>query len=354
MIIRPFRGTPLSDSQQDKPVIGPLMLSIEGLSLSVDEQALLRRAAVGGLILFSRNYADKRQLRSLMEQIRAAAPQLLVAVDQEGGRVQRFKDGFLRHPPLRVFEERFNNNPEQALNEARLCGWCMAVELREFDIDFSFAPVLDVFDPQSRVIGDRAFAADPEAIKALAREYIAGMHEAGMASTGKHFPGHGTVAGDSHVELPIDERSLDAISAKDLIPFAALASELDAVMPAHVIYPQVDDRCAGFSPVWIQEILRTKLGFEGVVFSDDLTMDAAHSAGDIETRCDLALAAGCDMVLVCNDTSAATQLCDYLEANPQLWSEASQDRLLTMRGRSLERDRSRFNEAAQLLAVLCQ
>ena len=347
----------MSQFQQEKPSVGPLMLSIECLTLSDAEHQLLRRPSVGGLILFSRNYTDKAQLSALMSQIRAAKPGILVAVDQEGGRVQRFKSDFLRHPPPGVFEARYLESPEQALGDARLCGWAMAFELLEFGIDFSFAPVLDVFDPQSRVIGDRAFSAEPKLIEALGREYIAGMREAGMASTGKHFPGHGTVAGDSHVELPIDERSLNEIATKDLLPFAALAGELDAVMPAHVIYPQIDSRCAGFSSVWIQEILRGQLGFEGVVFSDDLTMDAAHSAGSIQTRCELAMSAGCDMVLVCNDNQAAALICDFLEANPGRHAVESQERLLRMRGKRPVADavtaaRSRYEKAASLLATL--
>lgn len=333
------------------------MLSIAGLTLSDAEHQLLRRPSVGGLILFSRNYSDKAQLRALMSQIKAANPAILIAVDQEGGRVQRFQSGFLRHPPLRVFESRYLQNNEQGLSAARLCGWAMAFELLQLGIDFSFAPVLDVFDPQSRVIGDRAFSADTQLIEVLGREYIAGMREAGMASTGKHFPGHGSVAGDSHVELPIDERSFSEIAARDLQPFAALAGELDAVMPAHVIYPHIDSACAGFSPVWVQQILRTELGFDGVVFSDDLTMDAAHSAGSIETRCELALSAGCDMVLVCNDNEAAMKVCDFLEANPELPAADSQNRLQRMRGKypqshATAAEQSRYEQAASLLATL--
>lgn len=333
------------------------MLSIAGLTLSDAEHQLLRRPSVGGLILFSRNYSDKAQLRALVSQIKAVNPAILVAVDQEGGRVQRFQSGFLRHPPLAVFESRYLENKEQGLSAARLCGWAMAFELLQLGIDFSFAPVLDVFDPQSRVIGDRAFSADIQLIEVLGREYIAGMREAGMASTGKHFPGHGSVAGDSHVELPIDERSFSEIAARDLQPFAALAGELDAVMPAHVIYPHIDSVCAGFSPVWVQQILRTELGFDGVVFSDDLTMDAAHSAGSIETRCELALSAGCDMVLVCNDNEAAMKVCDFLEANPELPAADSQNRLQRMRGKypqshTTAAEQSRYEQAASLLATL--
>lgn len=312
---------------------GRLMVSLEGLSLEAAETELLARPSVGGVILFARNYRDREQLRALTASIRSVQPQLLIAVDQEGGRVQRFREAFLRLPPLASLGQRLLRDREQSLHYAFLCGWAMAVELVEVGIDFSFAPVLDVFTTTSRVIGDRALSDDPAALSALAEYYVTGMNAAGMAATGKHFPGHGSVDADSHVELPVDDRALAQIEALDLLPFAALADKLAGIMPAHVVYPQVDDRCAGFSERWLQEILRQRLGFDGVIFSDDLTMDAAHSVGSVERRAELALGAGCDMVLVCNDSAASLRVADFLEANNSSTSPESSRRLARMGAR---------------------
>lgn len=306
------------------------MVSLEGLELSHEEVDLLSRPSVGALILFSRNYSDRAQLKALVESIRAVKPHLLIAVDQEGGRVQRFKEGFLRLPPLAALGSLYAKDVSAGLEAAELCGWAMAVELLDVGLDFSFAPVLDVQSETSRVIGDRALSSDTAIISALSARYIKGMNKAGMAATGKHFPGHGTVDGDSHVELPIDDRSLAEIEACDLQPFEALSNHLGGIMPAHVIYPQVDDKCAGFSSIWLQDVLRARLGFDGVIFSDDLTMDAAHSAGSIETRANLALSAGCDMVLVCNDNEAARQVADFIEENALSFAAESNVRLAGM------------------------
>ena len=309
---------------------GALMVSIEGTELNTADESLLGRQSVGGLILFSRNYQSKSQASKLIQAVRRINPNILIAVDQEGGRVQRFREGFLSLPALARLGALYREDRSAGLAAAEECGWAMAAELVALGVDFSFAPVLDVYSETSRVIGDRAFSPNPAGLSELALSYVKGMNSAGMAATGKHFPGHGTVDADSHVELPIDRRSLEEITAHDLIPFSALAKSLGGIMPAHVLYPEVDSLCAGFSPLWLKKILRAQLKFSGVIFSDDLTMDAAHSAGSIEERADLALLAGCDMVLVCNDGEAATRVADFLERNPERRDNASDLRLSLM------------------------
>ena len=311
------------------------MVSIEGTELNQADESLLGRQSVGGLILFARNYQSKAQISALVQSVRRINPNILIAVDQEGGRVQRFRKGFLALPALARLGALYLENKSAGLAAAEECGWAMAAELVSLGVDFSFAPVLDVYTETSRVIGDRAFSPDPSQLSELALSYVKGMNSAGMAATGKHFPGHGTVDADSHVELPIDRRSLTEIAAHDLIPFSKLASSLGGIMPAHVLYPEVDSLCAGFSPFWLQEVLRAQLEFSGVIFSDDLTMDAAHSVGSIEARAELALLAGCDMVLVCNDGEAATRVADFLERNPERRDDAS-DRRLSMMARNTE------------------
>ncbi|MFM1896340.1 MAG: hypothetical protein RLZZ385_1414 [Pseudomonadota bacterium] len=309
---------------------GVLMLDLLGPQLTAEERTLLQRPVVGGVILFARNYQSPQQLRTLVNDIRECAPHVLLAVDQEGGRVQRLQQGFTRLPPLERLGQQVEENLQRATELARECGWLMAAEVRAAGLDFSFAPVLDLALPVSRVIGDRGFASDPHTVASLAAAYIGGMHEAGMAATGKHFPGHGSVAADSHVEIPVDERDLAQLRELDLIPFARCARLLDGIMPAHVIYPRVDAVCAGFSERWLQDILRSELGFAGVIFSDDLSMAAAHTVGSVEQRAELALQAGCDMVLVCNDREAARVTAHWLEQH----GVASNPRLSLMRGRA--------------------
>ena len=295
--------------------LGVLMLDIKGLVLTAREQELLQRPAIGGLVLFSRNYVSPNQLRDLVAAIRERNKGLLIAVDQEGGRVQRFQDGFLDLPAPRVFGLLAREDPERARAAARASGWAMAAELRQYGIDFSFAPVLDLYNSDNQVIGNRAFSEDADRVIDLARATIAGMNDAGMAATGKHFPGHGTVVADSHVELPIDPRDWEQLLTTDFKTFAGCIDVLAAIMPAHVIYPAVDDLCAGYSEIWIKQKLRGSLGFDGVVFSDDLTMAAALVAGTVEARAKLALSAGCDMVLVCNDQESAITVADWLDAS---------------------------------------
>lgn len=292
---------------------GPLMLDLRGPMPAPDELELLQRDCVGGVILFARNYRSPEQLRELTAAIRQCAPHLLITVDQEGGRVQRFREGFEPLPPLRRLGEVYETDPEKALALARDCGWVMATEVVRAGLDFSFAPVLDLYDPASPVIGDRAFSADPEAVARLARAYIDGMSRAGMSAVGKHFPGHGRVGADSHVVLPVDTRDEKELRSRDLLPFIRCRDSLAGVMPAHVIYPQLCPDAAGFSRFWLETVLRGEIGFEGVIFSDDLSMTAAHVAGTIERRLERALAAGCDMLLVCNAPDDALRSAEWLE-----------------------------------------
>ena len=290
---------------------GPVMVDVAGFELSAHERERLRHPQVGGVILFARNFSDRAQLTALCSAIHEArAEPLLIAVDHEGGRVQRFRtDGFTPLPPMRLFGRWFDADPQAALRGATETAFVLASELRACGVDFSFTPVLDLDYGVSQVIGDRAFHAQPEAVALLARALIQGLHEAGMAACGKHFPGHGAVAADSHLEIPIDTRALEDILGRDAAPYAWLGDlALPAVMPAHVIYPEVAPEPAGFSHRWITGILRGRLEYDGVVFSDDLTMEGASVAGDIHARAHAALDAGCDMVLVCNRPDLADAL----------------------------------------------
>jgi beta-N-acetylhexosaminidase len=301
------------------------MLDVQGLWLTAEDRRILRQPEVGGLILFARNIEHPRQVRELCAAIRAMRPDLLLAVDQEGGRVQRLRRGFVRLPAMRALADTPN-----AEHLAEQCGWLMASEVLAVGLDLSFAPVLDLDHQRSAVVGSRAFEGDPERAARLASAFIRGMNAAGMAATGKHFPGHGWAEADSHVAIPVDERSLEQIRARDLLPFRRLSGQLAAVMPAHVIYPQVDPQPAGFSRRWLQDILRGELGFTGVIFSDDLSMAGAHVVGDAASRIEAALSAGCDMGLVCNDRAAAELA---LSALQRLRVEAPQG-LARMRGQA--------------------
>ncbi|MDT4291281.1 beta-N-acetylhexosaminidase [Methylomonas sp. MO1] len=306
--------------------IGPVMIDIEAHSLSALDKEKIAHPNTGALILFARNYDSPRQVADLIKQIRAARHgDILIAVDQEGGRVQRFQTGFTRLPAAAFYAEQ----PELA----EAAGWLMASELLAVDVDFSFAPVLDVDCGVSEIIGNRSFSQDAKLAGELAGAFRQGMRSAGMAATGKHFPGHGAVALDSHLTLPVDERDLETIRRQDLLPFKQLIEQgLEAIMPAHVVYPQVDRYPAGFSSFWLQTILRGELGFDGAIFSDDLSMEGAASIGDFTERAGLAQQAGCDMLLVCNNSAAAEQVLDKL---PISQSSKREQRLQAMRGKCL-------------------
>lgn len=313
--------------------LGPVMLDVAGPELLPEERERLCHPLVGGVILFTRNYRSPDQVAALVEAIhRLREPELLVAVDHEGGRVQRFREGFTILPPARRFGDVYDENPKRALRLAHAAGWLMAAELRAVGVDFSFAPVLDLDSGVSTVIGNRAFHSNPDAVANLAGAYVGGMTEAGMAATGKHFPGHGGCAADSHVAMPVDDRAYADIYVQDLVPFERLIEQgLAGIMPAHVVYPHVDAQPAGFSRVWLHDVLRQRLRFQGIIFSDDLSMEGAKGAGNMVARAELALAAGCDMVLVCNDPAGAEVVLQRLEHRDD---PASQLRRVRMRGRT--------------------
>ncbi|MDO5057098.1 MAG: beta-N-acetylhexosaminidase [Lautropia sp.] len=300
---------------------GPVIVDVEGHRLSRAERKRLQHPLVGGVILFARNYQSPRQLRALTDEIHAVRhPRLLVAADHEGGRVQRFREGFTAIPAMRTLGELWDTDVLGACRRATEIGQQMGRELRDAGVDLSFAPVLDLDWGRSGVIGNRALHHDARVVAMLARCVTHGLLLAGMANCGKHFPGHGFADADSHVAMPVDGRSLDEILADDAAPYQWLGTALTAVMPAHVVYPQVDRKPAGFSRRWLQTILRRRLGFDGLIFSDDLTMEAATVAGSITARATAALKAGCDMVLVCNRPDLADELLASLQAppNPQL------------------------------------
>ena len=295
--------------------LGPVIVDVAGLSLTVEDETLLREPWVGGIILFSRNYRHIAQLCELIAQIRAVRPELLICVDQEGGRVQRFRDGFTIIPPMADIGAVYQRDTENGIALARACGWLMAAELRACGVDLSFAPVLDLDDERCAVIANRSFSIDSHIMSVLSEAFIDGMHAANMCATGKHFPGHGAVAGDSHHETPVDTRALDAILAEDVQPYRYLCAKgkLDAVMPAHVVYSQVDKNPAGFSARWLQDILKQQLRFDGVIFSDDLTMEGAGVIADMGERARVALAAGCTALLVCNQRAAQLAVVEALK-----------------------------------------
>ncbi|MDF9393105.1 beta-N-acetylhexosaminidase [Methylococcus capsulatus] len=305
------------------------MFDLVGTRMSDSEHELLCHPAAGGLILFSRNYESPDQLMALVAEVRDLRPDILIAVDHEGGRVQRFRTGFTRLPPAAAY---LNADGETGLAAAATAGWLMAAELRAVGVDFSFAPVLDVDSGVSAIIGDRAFARTPEEVTAVARAFTAGMRRAGMAAVGKHFPGHGGVADDSHLTLPEDRREFEELLARDLLPFSTLISEgLEGIMPAHVLYPRIDTHTPCFSHFWLQTILRERMNFDGAIFSDDLSMAGAARAGDYPTRALAALDAGCDMLVVCNNPEATTAILQALENRPA--SPGGARRLSAMHGR---------------------
>lgn len=307
------------------------MVDLPGTQVAPEDLDILRHPLVGGVILFTRNYTDPEQLRALVAAIHAArSPALIVGVDHEGGRVQRFRSGFSVLPPLRRIGHEYDLDARAGLDLARHMGWLMAVELRACAVDLSFAPCVDLDYGVSEVIGDRAFHSKAAAVSQLAMAYMTGMRDAGMAATAKHFPGHGAVVADSHTAAPVDRRPLVDLE-DDLMPYQRLiANGLPAVLASHVLFPSVDDAVASVSPRWIRDVLRGDLGFKGVVFTDDMSMAGAAVAGDIVVRSKRALAAGSDMVLICNSRPSVITVLEQLDVEPE---PASHMRLVRMRGR---------------------
>ena len=312
--------------------LGPLMIDLKGTTVEPEERELLRHPLVGGVILFTRNYVDPEQLTGLVAAIHAErTPPLIVAVDQEGGRVQRFRPGFSRLPPARRIGHEYDLNARTGVSLARSMGWLMAAELRSSGVDISFAPCVDLDYGVSEIIGDRAFHARPDVVAQLAIAYMHGMRDAGMAATAKHYPAHGAVVADSHLTLPVDRRDLPDL-IEDMTPYRRLIADgLTAVMVAHVLFPAVDPAPASLSSRWIRDVLRGEMQFQGVVFADDLSMGGAAAAvGDVVTRAQQALAAGCDVLPVCNDRPGVVALLDRLDVEPE---PASQLRLVRLHGR---------------------
>jgi beta-N-acetylhexosaminidase len=332
--------------------LGPVVLDPAGPALDDTDRERLRHPAVGGVILFARNYQAPEQLRALTDEIsRLREPALPVCVDHEGGRVQRFRDGFTSICAMRELGRLWDRDREAGVQAARAAGYVMAAELAAHGVDFSFAPVLDLDYGSSSVVGDRALHFDPNAVAALGAALVRGLADAGMSAVGKHFPGHGFAEADSHVALPRDERSPAEIFRKDMLPYrSAIEAGLAGVMPAHVVYAKADEEPAGYSRYWLQEVLRGKLGFDGMVFSDDLSMEGASVAGGPAERARAALAAGCDMVLLCNDHAAQDALLGSIGDLPL----ARPDRLERMRrkgGRDLRRSVA-YRQAQDALSAL--
>lgn len=309
-------------------MLGPVIIDVAGLMLTAEDRQLLANPWVGGIILFARNFKSVEQLQELVAEIRAERAELVICVDQEGGRVQRFRDGFTIIPPMAEIGAAYTQDNKQGLQLARACGWLMAAELRACGVDLSFAPVLDLDDNRCAVIANRSFSIDANIASILSESFVDGMHDANMCATGKHFPGHGAVTGDSHFETPVDSRALETILADDVTPYRYLSErgKLDAVMPAHVVYSAVDRNPAGFSPYWLQEILKKQLRFEGVIFSDDLTMEGAGVIADMGERASVALTAGCTALLVCNQRPAQLAVIAALEKSGRI-PESNMQRL---------------------------
>jgi beta-N-acetylhexosaminidase len=321
--------------------IGALIIDLQGKELTPEERELLAHPTVGGVILFTRNYESRSQLKQLCHSIRQTRTKpLLILVDQEGGRVQRFIPEFTRLPSMGYFGEAYDSNPSKALSMAKDCGWLMAAELLTVGVDLSLAPVLDLNKGISSVIGQRAFHANPQQVITLADGFIQGMKEAGMAATGKHFPGHGSVVLDSHVAIPIDDRSLEDIEREDLIPFKGLLERgITALMAAHIIFPKVDKLAVGYSHRWLQTVLREQLKFKGVIFSDDLNMEGANISSHYADRVQAARDAGCDFTLLCNNRAGVIQVLDQLLSDE---NQVSQTKWSVLQGNF-----SRVNESYQ-------
>jgi beta-N-acetylhexosaminidase len=332
--------------------LGPVILDPVGSELDDTDRERLRHPAVGGVILFARHYQNPEQLQALTAELaRLREPELIVCVDHEGGRVQRFREGFTTLPAMRSLGRLWDRDRAAARAAAHAVGYVIAAELAAHQVDFSFTPVLDLDFGTSAVIGDRALHYDPNAVGALAAELVRGLDDGGVAAVGKHFPGHGFASADSHVELPRDERRVVDILRKDVAPYrAAIAAGLAAVMPAHVVYTEADTAPAGYSRFWLQLVLREQLGFQGLVFSDDLSMAGAGTAGDVPSRAQAALAAGCDMILLCNDAEAQDTLLASLGDTP-VGDAARAERMRRRGGRDLRRSVA-FREAQAALEPL--
>ena len=310
--------------------LGPVMLDVVGKSLSDDDLRRLHHPLTGGVILFARNYESRAQVTALCAEIHRARPGILIAVDHEGGRVQRFRsDGFTRLPAMRSLGQLWDRDVLESCKAATALGYVLAAELRACGVDLSFTPVLDLDYGPSEVIGDRAFHRDPRVVTMLAKNINHGLLQAGMSNCGKHFPGHGFVAADSHIAIPVDERDPKDILKEDAAPYGWLGMSLSAVMPAHVIYPFFDSQPAGFSRKWLS-LLRDELGFEGVIFSDDLSMEGASVAGNVVQGAHAALKAGCDMVLVCNSPDKADQLLAGLDPSVAIDAKRSAARIAAL------------------------
>ncbi|WP_440874213.1 beta-N-acetylhexosaminidase [Thalassotalea sp. PLHSN55] len=310
--------------------MGPIMLDVQGTSLTQEDKEILAHPLVGGLILFTRNYHSPAQVAQLTKDIRQASrSDILIAVDHEGGRVQRFREGFSAIPAMGSLLAYADNDLAHAQELSRQCGILMALEVQAVGIDISFAPVLDI-DDISDVIGDRSFSKNPAIVTPLASAFIDGMRSVGMQATGKHFPGHGSVKADSHFDLPIDDRSQADILTTDILPFKDLIAQqkLAAIMPAHIIFPAFDPHAVGFSPFWLQQVLRQQLRFDGVIFSDDLSMEGARAGGDFIERSEMAQQAGCDMLLLCNNRTAAVQVIDNANLKMSKQSELRLKKML--------------------------
>ncbi|AZG13982.1 beta-N-acetylhexosaminidase [Cupriavidus pauculus] len=329
---------------------GPVVLDVVGKQLNAEDERRIAHPLTGGVILFARNFESRAQLVALTRAIRNVREDVLICIDHEGGRVQRAKtDGFTHLPAMARLGQLWDRDVLLATKAAIACGYVLAAELRACDIDLSFTPVLDLDFGRSGVIGDRAFHADPRVVTMLANHLTHGLLLAGMANCGKHFPGHGYVEADSHVAVPVDERTLDEILAHDARPYDWMGQALASVMPAHVIYPKVDPNPAGFSRFWLQDVLRTQLGFEGVIFSDDLSMEGASVAGSVTQGARAALDAGCDMVLICNNPDKADQLLTELEAS---MTKTSQRRIRKLFGRRKPLDWNKLVQEGEYRAAL--
>ena len=327
-----------------------LMVDIEGPSLSLDDIELIKSPYVGGLILFDRNFIDKDQLIDLCFEIKSKKPEIIIAVDQEGGRVQRLKKGFSLIPPMQRLGDLVSHERELGLDLCKETGWLVASELIACGVDLSFSPVLDLDRNSSGVIGDRAFSDQIDVVIDCARAFIFGMHEAGMACVGKHYPGHGSISEDSHVEKPIDKRILNEIENKDLIPFKELINDLDGIMTAHILFPEVDKNVTTFSKIWLSEILKEKMNFKGMIFSDDLNMEGANDYKSFYLKAEKAIKAGCEMILVCNNRNGVLDASRYFEENNIVPSEKNFSMLMAddVSWASLEKNETRSRISNEL------